>query len=85
MSAREELHRLEDALPEAELHAAARFLEFLKAGAADDPVLRAFLEAPVDDEPTTPEEEQDVAEAWQEHLEGKERDWRDVREELGGD
>jgi hypothetical protein len=48
MSARDSLHRLIDELPESELAAAERFLHYLRATA--DPVLRALLEAPPDDE-----------------------------------
>jgi hypothetical protein len=48
MSTRDSLHRLIDELPESELVAAERFLHYLRATA--DPVLRALLEAPPDDE-----------------------------------
>ena len=49
MPTRDSFHRLIDELPESELAAAQRFLHYL--GATADPVLRALLEAPVDDEP----------------------------------
>ena len=45
---REALHRLIDALPEATLDDAARYLEALST---DDPVLRSILLAPEDEEP----------------------------------
>ena len=53
MAANEDIHRLLDLLPERELHVAKRFLEFLRDSSShvSDPVLRAFLEAPIDDEP----------------------------------
>jgi hypothetical protein len=51
MPMRDTLHRLVDALPESELAVAERFLNYLRATA--DPVLRALLEAPLDDEPET--------------------------------
>jgi hypothetical protein len=54
MPTRDSLHRLFDERPESELEAAARFLRSLRATA--DPVLRALLEAPLDDEPETEEE-----------------------------
>lgn len=46
---KERLHRLVDALPKSEEEAAARILEALAA--TSDPVLRAHLLAPEDDEP----------------------------------
>ena len=49
---KEELHRLVDELPESELPAAQRFLRYLNE-MARDPVLRALMEAPIDDEPLT--------------------------------
>jgi hypothetical protein len=58
---RTELHRMIDELPESELHAAARFLEFLRE--AGDPLLRALEAAPEDDEPLTPEDEAAIEEA----------------------
>jgi hypothetical protein len=51
MPRRDTLHRLIDELPESELAAAERFLHYLRATA--DPVLRALLEAPLDNEPET--------------------------------
>jgi hypothetical protein len=49
--ARAELHRLLDRIPPGEVATAKRFLESLA-----DPVARALREAPLDDEPETPEE-----------------------------
>ena len=69
MSARDSLYRLIDELSESEL-AAESFLNYLHATA--DPVLRALLEAPPDDEPETGKERQAVHEAREE-----------VRRELG--
>jgi predicted transcriptional regulator len=54
MKDRETLHTLVDDLPEAELSAARRFLEYLRRQA--DP-LRSILDAaPLDDEPVTDED-----------------------------
>jgi len=80
-STKEQLHRLVDALPKSELHAARRFLEYLR-NMRSDPVLRALLEAPQDDEPETEEERAAVRQAWQEYLRGQARPWEQVREEL---
>jgi hypothetical protein len=60
MTTKEALHRLVDAIPERELDAAAAALEPLV-----DPVLAAFLNAPLDDELETPEEAAAVADAKQ--------------------
>ncbi len=67
--AREELHRLVNDLPDSELHAVRRFLEFLRF--QDDPLLRKLLLSPEDDEPTSPEEDAASEEAWQEYLRGE--------------
>jgi hypothetical protein len=69
MTIKDELHRLVDELPESESHAAKRFLEYLRN--MGDPMMQALMEAPIDDEPTTPEEDKGAEEAWQEYLRGK--------------
>ena len=81
MSARDRLYRLIDALPESELVAAERFLHYLRATA--DPVLRALLEAPPDDEPETEAERRAVQEAREELARGEVRTLEEVRRELG--
>ena len=81
MSTRDRLHRLIDELPESELTTAERFLHYLCATA--DPVLRALLEAPLDDEPETDEERQDVQEAREELARREVRTLAEVRRELG--
>ena len=45
---RERLHRLVDHLPEAEVHAAARYLEYLSE--CGDPLVRVATAAPEEDE-----------------------------------
>jgi hypothetical protein len=70
MTEKERLHSLVDDLPESEVHAAMRFVEYLRIGAAD-PVMRVLREAPLDDEPVTAE---DLAE-----LEAAERDRKQSR------
>jgi len=47
--AKERLYRLIDRVPEGEIHTAERFLEYLAS--SDDPLLRALINAPEDDEP----------------------------------
>jgi hypothetical protein len=81
MSARDSLHRLIDKLPASELAAAERFLHYLRAMA--DPVLKALLEAPPDDEPETDEERRAVHEAREELARSEVRTLEKVRRELG--
>lgn len=81
MSTKDSLHRLIDELPESELVAAERFLHYLRATA--DPVLRALLEAPPDDEPETEKERLAVHEAREELARGEMRTLDEVRRELG--
>ncbi len=82
MTIKEALHRLVDELPEAELPAAKRYLEYLRNVGAD-PVLRSLMEAPVDDEPLTPEEEAAVAEAYEDLRCGRTVTMEEVKRELG--
>lgn len=60
MTIRDTLHRLVDELPESEVSAAERYLEYLSV-ARNDPFLRALMHAPLDDEPETDEERAAVA------------------------
>ena len=57
---RERLRCLVEFVPEAELRAAERYLEFL---VGPDPLIRALVNAPWDDEPVTEEERKAVEEA----------------------
>jgi hypothetical protein len=79
--AKERLYRLIDQIPEAEVHTAERFLEYLTT--ADDPVLRALMTAPEDDEPVTPEEEEAVREALEDIEAGRVHSLEEVKQELG--
>lgn len=58
---RADLHALVDALPDPELAEAKRLLTGLST--TDDPVLRAALLAPLEDEELSPEEEAILADA----------------------
>ena len=53
---KQELKDLIDDLPDLELHAVKRFIQYVRD--VDDPVLRSLMEAPWDDEPVT---EEDIA------------------------
>ena len=72
--------RLVNELPESELAAAERYLEYLRD--MGDPLLRALANALVDNEPTTPEDEAAAAEGWEQYLRGEARPWEEVRNDL---
>jgi hypothetical protein len=59
---KEQLYRLIDQLSDAQTQAVLAFVQVLSM----DPVSRAILLAPCDDEPVTPEEEAEVARAMHE-------------------
>ena len=80
MTVKDKLHRLVDELPARELHGAKRYLEYLRN--MGDPVLRALMEAPEDDEPTNPEEDKGAEEAWQEYLRGEGISMEEAKREL---
>ena len=69
MPTKEELHRLVENLPNNELHAARRFLEYL-CELNSDPVLRALGQAPEDKEPLSHEEAVESEAAWRAYQEG---------------
>jgi hypothetical protein len=75
------LHQLVEELPESEWRAAERFLAYLRDMA--DPVRRALLTAPWDDEPETDEERQAVQEAHEELARGDTIPDADLWQRLG--
>jgi hypothetical protein len=70
-SPKQAIHALVDALPDSELQAAQRYLEYLRDTGNEHPLLRALRNAPLDDEPYTDEERAAVAEARAEMGAGK--------------
>lgn len=70
MTEKERLHSLVEELPEPEVHAALRFMEYLRREATD-PVARALREAPYDDEPLTAEDLADLEAAERDIQEGR--------------
>jgi hypothetical protein len=58
-------------------------LDKVAAIPVDDPVLRAFMEAPEDDEPVTPEEEAAIAEARDAVAKGEVTSHEELARELG--
>jgi hypothetical protein len=73
------LHELVDRIPEEELAAARRFLEYL----AVSPAWRAVLSAPPDDEPVTEADEAAIARAGSEVRAGKVISHDDILREFG--
>jgi len=70
MTEKERLHTLVEDLPEPEVHAALRFVEYLRREASD-PVDRALREAPFDDEPLTAEDLEELEAAERDRQEGR--------------
>jgi len=58
--AKERLYRLVDQIPEREIHAAERYLEYLAEHG--DPFMRALLNAPESDEPLSDEDREALEE-----------------------
>ena len=79
--AKERLYRLVEQIPEGEVHTAERFLEYLAA--ADDPVMRALLNAPEDDEPLSAEDREALEEGRKALAEGDVVSDEELRAELG--
>lgn len=69
MENRQVLHTLVDELPEPELPAAKRFLEYLRQTA--DPLRLALDSAPVDDEPLTEDDLAAIREGFADKAEGE--------------
>lgn len=68
MAAREQIHQLVDMLPDNELETAERVLTGLSALSSSSPAMAALAKAPLDDEPVTPAEAEEI--------EAGERDFR---------
>lgn len=81
ITSRTKLHQLVDELPESEIAAAERFLAYLRH--VQDPVLRALLEAPEDDEPETEEERAAVAEAYKDLKAGRVVGHEQIKRDFG--
>jgi len=79
--AKERLHELVDRIPEGEVQAAERYLEYLAWHG--DPLLRKLLEAPYDDERVSEEEEAAVREAWDDVRAGRMHSLEEVKKEFG--
>lgn len=80
---RKRLRGLVSRIPQRELYAAQRYLEFL-ASQQDDPVLRAIENAPPDDEPLTAEDHEALKEAYEAIKRGEVVSHEEVRRILLG-
>ena len=76
---RDNLHELVDRIPEEELPAARRYLEYL----AVSPAYRAALSAPHDDEPVTEGDAEAISKAREEFRSGKVASHDDILREFG--
>ena len=70
MTVKEELHHLIDKLPDSEMHAALRYIEYLH-DLSGDPMLRALREAPLDEEPLGAEQAAESESAWRDYVAGR--------------
>ena len=82
MSDRERLHHTIDMLPEAEIGAALRFVEYLRDSTAADPLAARLLDAEQDAEPLTPHETAALDRASEEARAGELATWEEVRAQL---
>lgn len=71
MTAREQIHRLVDALPDDALDTAGQVLAELSVPPRADPMTAALAEAPVDDEPVAPGDAEAIAEGERDVEEGR--------------
>lgn len=78
MTNKERLHALVEDLPENEIHAALRFLEYLR-DLERDPLMKNLREASPDDEPVTEEDLAALAEAWEDVKQGRVVSHEEVR------
>ncbi|MBI4213799.1 MAG: hypothetical protein HY534_05750 [Chloroflexi bacterium] len=83
MTVKERLHQLVDNLPEGQVTEAAERALMQLQKMANDPVLRALLTAPLDDEPETDEERALVAEGLADLHRGDVLSDEELRRELG--
>ena len=80
-SNRDTIHKLVDELPEGELRAAQRYLEYLRN--LGDPMACFLDSVPNDEESTSPEEDADARAGWEEYQRGECEPLDAVKRELG--
>ena len=81
MTNKDRLQRLVEELPESELDAARRYLEYLRD--TTDPLLRKLLDAPEDDEPESEQRQAAEAEAEEDFRAGRVFSQEEVKREFG--
>ena len=81
-AAKEKLLHMIEALPEEEILAVQRFVEFVQHR-SEDPVRHALDKAPVDDEPVTDEDAHNLAEAREEMAQGVGVSEEEMKRRLG--
>lgn len=79
-TARTRLRELVESLPDRELESASRYLECSRS--TSDRVLRAFLGAPIDNEPVAEDEREVIQEAREELARGERIPWQVARQKL---
>lgn len=79
--ARREIISLIDGLPDSELHAVKRYVQYIRD--LQDPFLRALADAPWDDEPLTEEDRIAIPEAKDDIAAGRTISADDLKRELG--
>lgn len=84
MTDRDRLRALVEGLPEPEIHAALRFMEYLRLS-EDDPVLAALQNAPPDDEPLTEEDVAALEEVYEDLAQGRVVSHEEARRRLLGE
>ncbi len=78
---RQEIKDLIDGLPDLELHAVKRFIQYIRD--MNDPVFRILAEAPWDDEPVTDEDLEAIEESNRDIAAGRVISHQDLKAELG--
>ncbi len=78
MTAKEKLRQLVDRLSEQDAEETLRFLD----ARSRDPLLEAARLAPIDDEPSSEEEDRSAREAWAEYERGEAVPLREIRNEF---
>jgi hypothetical protein len=81
MTTKQRLHKLVDELSEQEAEAALVIVESRR----DDPMLHALAAAPIDDEPSSPEEDASAADALASYSRGEAISSEEMRRGLGLD
>jgi hypothetical protein len=78
---RQEIMSLIDGLPQQELHAVKRYIQYVRD--LQDPFLRSLAAAPWDDEPLTEEDRIAIAEAKEDITAGRVISAEELKKELG--